>query len=734
MRPRPALMIAALLFAVPLAARAQPAPDPLGLVQRETAAAEQALGQGELQLAESHYRGALYAGWMTMGSLAAADGRFGDAREAFTRASTSVVESGDALQSLAMIDLQLNDAAAALPILTRLVSARHQPALQRLLAQALVAAKQVPEAVQMLEEAHGAAPDDLETTFALATGYLRVGKAEAAHQLFDALAAAMPRPETWVLIGRAYRDAGKYGDARTALTRALAMDPRVKHAHYYLGTAAVMDEGIIRVDEAIADFRRELAISPGDPAATLLLSMALVEGHKEREALPLLEAAAREPGAGWRTFQYLGRCQLALGHGAEAAAALRKAIDLSADVPVESRIGNLHYQLAQALRLAGDAAGAAAEFATASSSAATLADTRRDTLQKYLADAGDRPGAGSLEFSVDSGALGRKTADERRELQARTATALARAYLNLGIMQAQASRFARAADLLKEGARLDPELPQLQYSLGVACFNAHQYAPAAAALERALATDASNQAARRMLALASLNTEAFARAAELLEGDPDLQRDPSLQYAYGVALVHGGRVEDAERLFSTLLAQHADSPQLNVLVGEAHAEQGDYDGAMAALKRALALDPAATDANRTLGVIYMKQGKLTDAAAALRAELASHPDDLRSRYTLATVLDLDGHQPEALAELARVLQARPDDADARYLTGKIQLARGSAADAVEHLEMAARLAPADANIQYQLGQAYQKLGRTADAQKAFDRFQQLKDKRRGGGA
>ena len=81
-----------------------------------------------------------------------------------------------------------------------------------------------------------------------------------------------------------------------------------------------------------------------------------------------------------------------------------------------------------------------------------------------------------------------------------------------------------------------------------------------------------------------------------------------------------------------------------------------------------------------------------------------------------------------------MLQARPDDADARYLTGKILLARGAAAEAVEHLEIAARLAPSDANVHYQLGQAYQKLGRTSDAQKAFERFQQLKDQKRGGGA
>ncbi len=726
-----------LLLARSVRADAQPnaALDPLAPVQRAMSAAERALADDERQLAESHYRGALYAGWMLLGAIATSDGRFTDARDAFSRASTAVVDSGDALQALAMVHLQLNDSAAALPILTRLIAARPKElALRRVLAQALIAARQPAEAVQALEEAHGVSPDDLETTFALASGYLRMKRPDAARPLLAQLAAARPQAETYVLIGRAYRDAGMFADARVALKRALAINPRVRHANYYLGTAAVMEEGIVRLEEAIAAFRRELAITPGDPATSRLLSMALVEAHQERDALPLLEAASRAPGADAMTFQYLGRSQLAAGDPKGAVTSFRRAIELSAKIPAESRLGNLHYLLARALQQSGEREAAAAEFTVAAAAADTRLESERDALRRFLTETSESPAQGeAATFALGVAGLEKVSAAERQTLAARTSTALARAYLNLGIMQAQANRFARAAELLQAGAALDPALPQLQYSLGVACFNAGQFAPAAAALEQALARDPASADARRMLALASLNTEAFARAAELLRNDPQLQRDASLQYAYGVALVHSGHAAEAEKLFTSLLAAHADNPELNVLLGEAHAEQGDFDGAIAAFQRALTLKPTVADANRALGLIYLKQGRLADAAAALQAELAAHPGDLRARYTLATVLDLDNRQAQALEELARVLQARPTDANARYLTGKILLARGAAADAVEHLEIAARLASSDANVQYQLGQAYQKLGRSAEATQAFERFQQLKDRRRGGG-
>ena len=53
--------------------------------------------------------------------------------------------------------------------------------------------------------------------------------------------------------------------------------------------------------------------------------------------------------------------------------------------------------------------------------------------------------------------------------------ALARAYLNLGVMQAQAERFARAAEMFEKAAAVDPDFPQVQSSLGVAYFNARQF-------------------------------------------------------------------------------------------------------------------------------------------------------------------------------------------------------------------------------------------------------------------
>jgi tetratricopeptide (TPR) repeat protein len=318
-------------------------------------------------------------------------------------------------------------------------------------------------------------------------------------------------------------------------------------------------------------------------------------------------------------------------------------------------------------------------------------------------------------------------AEARRRV---TATVTA-ACFNLGILAAQRSQFGPAATWLARAATLTPDYPKVQFALGTAYFNGGRYADAIDPLSRAIDTDpATAAAALRMLALARFHTDAYDEAVRLLRDDPKRALDPSLQYVYGVALVRSDRAAEAADVFSRLLRSHRDSAPLNVVLGMAYAEQGDYEAARQALKRALAIDPNVREANATLGLLAFKQGHLPEAEAALRTELKAHPDDIHAAHLLATVLDLDGKQQEAATLLREVLKARPEHANARYLLGKILLTQGRAAEAIEHLEVAARLSPDAANVHYQLAQACTKAGRGDQAAREFEIYRQLKDTQR----
>jgi tetratricopeptide (TPR) repeat protein len=701
-------------------------------LDRAIAAAETSLREGEPQTAESHYRDALLEGWLLMGTLERLDGRMAEAREAFGRAGASAVENRPALQALALTHLQMGEAAPAEQILTSLARSNPKDVLtRRLLAQALAASGKPERAVQELEEARALAPADLELAFALAGEDLALKKPELAARLFSQIVEARPIPQTHVLIGRAYRDSGEYERARAELQTALKQDPAVRHAHTYLGDVMVGEKGRAGLEQAIPEYRAELALAPQDPLANLGVGIALVDTQRPEEALTPLTIAARSEPPQARTFYYLGRAQLGVNHAAEAVASLKRALELierQGASSAQRRV--IHNQLGQALRGAGRTQEAAIHFAESERLSAQGADAAREWLTRHEADL-DEPGlARSAALPViEAPALAQLGPRERQDLERRVAAALARTYLNLGVMQVQADRFARGAELFEKAAAVDARFPRVQSSLGVAYFNGGQFDKAAEALSRALAADPQDGGLKRMLAMAWLNTKAYDKAADLLKDDPELGANPSLQFAYGLALVKSDHAAEAERIFASLLARHGESAELSVLLGQAHAQQGDFDAAIAALEHALALNAGVAEANATLGVIYQRQGRLPEAEAALRAEVKGQPADLQSQQNLAVVLDSEQRSEEAVPLLRGILQVKPESATARYLLGKILLAQGASAEAAEHLEAAARLAPEDANIHYQLGQAYQRLGRAELAQQQFEVFRELKAKR-----
>ncbi len=265
-----------------------------------------------------------------------------------------------AFRSLALVQMQIGEPAEAVAILTRL-SLRAPTDLQprRLLAQAFAANGQPAEAIQTLEEAHTLAPDDAEVTFLLAAGYLQGKKVDKAQRLFTEVAARRPIPQTWVLIGRTYRDFRLFDQARGALNKALAQDPSVRRAHYYLGTLALMSEGDVSLEEAIREFRAELKLTPDDPVVNLRLGMALADARREESALQPLGVAARlAPSA--VAFHHLGRCQLALGRAGRRRPVAAPRAGAGPVGDEESRVRRIHYQLALALRETGAAAEAAA--------------------------------------------------------------------------------------------------------------------------------------------------------------------------------------------------------------------------------------------------------------------------------------------------------------------------------------------------------------------------------------
>ena len=593
-------------------------------------AAEASLARSDFGAAEGHYGRALFQGWLLRGTVDALDKRIPEAREALQKATTYAPEDGPARRSLATVFLQIGEAAPAADLLGALAKADPRDVeSRRLLAKAQAAAGQYEQAVATLDQASAALTDDPETAYVLGTEYLWLDRPEAAERLFAQVFRARPIPQTHVLIGRAYRDAREYGRAREELKAALLQQPEVRRAHYYLGMVALADAstGPDRLAIAIAEFQEEVKLEPEDPPANDQLGRALIEVERPAEALPFLETAVRvDPLAVY--LYHLGGAELALDRTAEAAATLRRALELAATQgAAEADVQKMHYQLGLALRKLGQIQEATTHLTEARRLAAAATEASNP-------DSTDTsPSARGARLTIQGSPLAEIPEAARTQLRRRAVEGLARAYLNLGVLQAQSpnpvrssERFAKAAALFASAAELDPDFPNVQSSLGVARFNARQFEKAIAPLERARAASPDDPGLRRMLAMSLLNTEAWDKAADLLRADLERPTNASLQSAYGLALVRGGPGAEAEKVLAGLVAQQGESAELRGLLGQAYAQQGKDGLAVEQLEAAARLAPDDAAGRDALGRAYQKVGQTAlaerefEAARRLKAK------------------------------------------------------------------------------------------------------------------
>lgn len=118
-------------------------------------------------------------------------------------------------------------------------------------------------------------------------------------------------------------------------------------------------------------------------------------------------------------------------------------------------------------------------------------------------------------------------------------------------------------------------------------------------------------------------------------------------------------LENDSRSSAEMAATHAAR-------GDALAEAGDVEGALAELTRAAYLDPYVARVHRQLGRLHQRRGETEKALAELRMSLWCR-DDAAVRVELATLLKEAGRGSESRAEARRVLQADASNADARRL-------------------------------------------------------------------
>ncbi len=161
-------------------------------------------------------------------------------------------------------------------------------------------------------------------------------------------------------------------------------------------------------------------------------------------------------------------------------------------------------------------------------------------------------------------------------------------------------------------------------------------------------------------------------------------------------------------------------------VGIKQAEQGNYDMAIASIKKAIQLDPRLQSAYYNLGFICYQAGKPQQAVNYYYEALKLDPGDIDSRRGLGLAYTAQKKWSQAAAVFADLLHLTPDDSEVAIQLGRTYLEMGQPEKAIGSLQKATALAPKNPLAHLYLGRALILTGQFTQATQHLLQARELK--------
>lgn len=297
------------------------------------------------------------------------------------------------------------------------------------------------------------APPDADA-FRQASEAMRAGNLEAAEQGFAGIVQQSPNfAEAHFNLGLVREEQGRYDDAIASFKKALALKPRLRGANLFLGIAEFR---LNRLDSAEAAVQKETAAYPNDANAWMWLGVVRLAAEHPEAAAEALDKAARLAPRNVDILYHRGRAHLLVSKNSYA-----KMFE------TDPRSWRVHQVIAEANAEADRHVDAVAEYEAA---------IRLVPTQPGLHEA-----LGSEYRNL--GKSDQAEAAFRRELEIDPYNVLAK--YKLGVLTVEKGDGAKGKELIEAALREKPDLLHADYNLGRAEMLIGDHAAAAAHFERA---------------------------------------------------------------------------------------------------------------------------------------------------------------------------------------------------------------------------------------------------------
>jgi protein O-GlcNAc transferase len=193
-----------------------------------------------------------------------------------------------------------------------------------------------------------------------------------------------------------------------------------------------------------------------------------------------------------------------------------------------------------------------------------------------------------------------------------------------------------------------------------------------------------------------------------------------------VKLHQAGKLEDAERLYRSILSSDPRHFDALHLLGVVMGQRGRNEEALRFLDEAVLADPTSPDAHSNRGNVLQSLERYQDALASYDKALVLDPRNFRSLNNRGNALQKLGRNAEALFCYDGAIALRPDFAEAFYNRGNVLGNLGDHEDALASYDRSLALRPSSAEGLYNRGRALQALGRLEAALASYDQALAIK--------
>jgi tetratricopeptide (TPR) repeat protein len=261
----------------------------------------------------------------------------------------------------------------------------------------------------------------------------------------------------------------------------------------------------------------------------------------------------------------------------------------------------------------------------------------------------------------------------------------------MGIILARSGKFGPAVNQFEKELQIDPDDTLTLTELGMYYLRTGQWEQAEDRLRRATADGRGDARAYRNLAEVSFHNgrteDGLAQQREALKLAPD---DADLLVTHARALLAYGHAEEGTALLEDAARRLNDAAIPAERARQAR-EALDYDGAVAAYKKALDLDPKRAATFLELGKTYLLMGRRDEARAAFESGHELSPSDPYPYFYLGTMDADDGRLDPAIDLLRKSLELDPINPKAHYALGQAYLRAGRGDEAQAEFSLHARM-------------------------------------------